>query len=298
MQYSPGVTVEILGTAQDAGVPQVNCCCDNCRRARRRRVFRRLPASLGLVDEENDRALMVDATPQFPRQLHRLIRKAPFLRASPSERLSILLTHAHVGHYAGLMYLGKEALDTSGLRLYCSSSLARFLSRNAPWSDLIERENVTLEILNAGETVRLTGEIEATPFLVPHRNENADTLAFAFRGPGAKMLYLPDIDGWEGFERAFNSRAEGCDYLVLDGTFFTGDELQQVRGRPQGEVPHPPVEHTLRLLRRGVLKKHGAKVLFTHFNHTNPLLWPESDAAAVLSSQGGAALEEGQTWQL
>jgi len=91
----------LLGIAQDGGVPHTGCECANCSRAWTDPSLRRFAACLALIDRANHTSWLIDATPDFREQLHALRRLAPDCPLS-----GIILTHAHIGHYAGLIHLG------------------------------------------------------------------------------------------------------------------------------------------------------------------------------------------------
>ena len=103
----------LLGLAQDGGVPQAGCYCPNCDRARRDPTQRQLVACLGLVDHTTGQSWLIDATPDFRVQLHTLHQFAPDCVLA-----GIILTHAHIGHYTGLIHLGPEVMNVSGMPVY------------------------------------------------------------------------------------------------------------------------------------------------------------------------------------
>jgi pyrroloquinoline quinone biosynthesis protein B len=140
----------LLGTAQDGGVPQAGCYCAHCAPARSDLALRRWVACLGLVDRVARKSWLVDATPDLREQLHALHRLAPDCPLT-----GIVLTHAHIGHYAGLIHLGREAWNTKGLPVYASSRMACFLRENAPWSQLVALGNVQLHVLQPACQVSL-----------------------------------------------------------------------------------------------------------------------------------------------
>jgi pyrroloquinoline quinone biosynthesis protein B len=280
------MTVEavLLGVAQDGGVPQAGCGCDACRRAWADPAARQLPACLGLIDRTSDRSFLIDATPAFPEQLHALQQLAP-----ESCLAGVLLTHAHVGHYAGLIHLGREVMGTRGLPLYATPPMAAFLRAHAPWSQLVAWGHVELRALAPGSDVRLSPGLRVQPLTVPHRDEFADTVAFIVRGPARSLLYCPDTDGWTGWEPGLRRVLAQVDVALLDGTFYAADELP---GRDLGEIPHPLVPDT-------VAQVAGAacQVVLIHLNHTNPLLsaGPERDWVAAHDVRVGAF---GDRWAL
>jgi len=274
----------LLGTAQDGGLPQAGCDCPNCAAAHGDPAARRLVTCLGLVDRAAGQSWLVDATPDFREQLHGLREVALGCPLA-----GILLTHAHVGHYAGLIHLGQEIWDTAGLPLYVSARMAGFLRRNAPWSQLVERGNVRLRLLSPAGEVRLSRDLHVVPVPVPHRDEFSDTLAFLVRGPRRRLFYCPDIDAWEHWEHDLWQFVAGMDVALLDGTFFSTDELPS---RDLREIRHPLVSATVERL-TGV----DCDVRLVHLNHSNPLhrAGPERD---WLAAQGIGVGTLGDRWRL
>jgi pyrroloquinoline quinone biosynthesis protein B len=249
-----------LGAAQDAGRPHLGCFKSCCESARAEGLHEPVAA---LAIEDASGWWLIDATPDLPEQVH----------AMGSLPRGILLTHAHIGHYTGLMYLGREGMNARGMPVYASTKMADFLRSNAPWDQLVRLGNIELMPFESQSTIQLDARLSVVAHAVPHRNEYADTHAFAIGG----LLYVPDIDRWEDWDLPWSS----YDALVADGTFFSGTELP---GRDLREIPHPTIEHTLALLRDAPAHP---SVWFTHLNHTNPL-WDRSSAQAQeFYRQGG-----------
>jgi pyrroloquinoline quinone biosynthesis protein B len=212
---------------------------------------------LGLVDHATCQSWLIDATPDFREQLHTLHSLAPCPLAG------IVLTHAHIGHYAGLIHLGREAWGTRDLPVYASSRMADFLRDNAPWSQLVALGNINLRLLTSAGETQLSPNLHLTPLPVPHRDEFSDTLAFVVRGPTRRLFYCPDIDTWDEWEHDLRRFVADMDVALLDGTFFSADELP---GRDLSEIPHPLATDTARRL-AGV----KCDVQLVHLNHSNPL---------------------------
>ncbi len=280
----------LLGVAQDAGVPQAGCRCTTCEAARRDPARRELVTCLGLVDPATGSAWLVDATPDFREQLAQLAVLAPGCRLA-----GILLTHAHVGHYLGLAQLGREAMNARGLPLFATGPMTRFLERNAPWSQLVALGNVVLYQAVPGQPVDLSPSLSVEPVAVPHRAEHSDTVAWQVRGlrrdsePGRTLFYCPDIDRWDAWDRDLRAVVSAADVAIVDGTFFGPDELP---GRDMAEVPHPLVTDTV-----ARLEGRGGGVVFTHLNHTNPLLAAGKERAWI-ESRGHTVGRAGTVWGL
>jgi pyrroloquinoline quinone biosynthesis protein B len=273
----------VLGIAQDGGVPHLGCRQDLCVRARRDPSARRLVASLGLLDHGTGRRFVIDATPDFAAQVDRL-------GGLPD---AILLTHAHIGHYLGLAQLGREVLGAKRLPVYCTASMGRFLRENGPWKRLVALENIEIHEVEPGTEFELTPSLRATAVRVPHRDEDSDTVAYLVAGPHRQLLWLPDIDKWEKWDRSIADLvSDGRLLAFVDGTFFSADEIP---GRSIRDIPHPLVSETV--ARFGEKPPLPAKVFFVHLNHTNRLLW---DAAARrdLERKGFGIAREGERFPL
>ena len=274
----------LLGTAQDGGLPQAGCTCDHCRAAHADPEQRRLVACLGLVDYATGQSWLVDATPDFREQVHAVQELAPDCPLA-----GIALTHAHVGHYAGLIHLGREVWGTRRLPLYVSAPMARFLEQNAPWSQLVAQGNVELRPLVPEQAVALSPCLSLLPLAVPHRDEFADTLAFVVQGSARRLFYCPDIDAWDRWDRDLPTFLADMDIALLDGTFFSAGELPD---RDLSEIPHPLATDTARRL-AGV----DCDLRLIHLNHSNPLHRPGPERE-WLAERGIGVGAHGDRWTL
>jgi pyrroloquinoline quinone biosynthesis protein B len=280
------MTVEaiVLGTAQDGGLPQAGCDCSNCRAAHRDPDQRRWVACLALVDHAAHQSWLIDATPDFREQLHLLQQLAPACLLA-----GIALTHAHIGHYAGLIHLGREAWGTHGLPVHTSPRMATFLRENAPWSQLVALDNIQLLPLTPGQPLQLSPRLSLTPLPVPHRDEFSDTLAFLVHGPRRSLFYCPDIDAWDRWEHDLRRFVTGVDVALLDGTFFDASDLPR---RDLTEIRHPLVTDTAQRL-AGLHRD----VCLIHLNHSNPICHP-GPKRDWLEAQGLTVVNRGDRWAL
>ncbi len=240
----------VLGIVQDGGMPHLGCTSDPCEMARRGERPRERVSCLGITDGE--RAYLFDATPDFADQIHALGVSCPS---------GVFLTHAHYGHYAGLLQLGPEVLAAREVPVYTTRGMRTFLSANAPWSGLAGGGNIVLTT-NAAP-VELGG-VRVTAFPVPHRDEYSDTVGYAIEGPRRKVIFIPDIDGWDQWATDVRDVVAGADLAFLDATFFSLDELPH---RDIARINHPLVTHTMERL-AGL----EDRVRFIHLNHSNPVL--------------------------
>ncbi len=246
-----------------------------------------------LVDPLSARRFLIDATPDIADQIARAAPH-PSSRQLPGARPAlvdgILLTHAHIGHYAGLLQLGKEVYGARSVPTWTTQPMAEFLSKNEPWATLVREGTLELRRLTPGERISLSPNLDITPLAVPHRDELSDTVAFLAHTPDAELLYLPDIDRWEPWETPIEGWLEQVDVALLDGTFFDGGELP---GRDLSKIPHPLIATSIERFAQ-LSPAVRAKVRFTHLNHSNPAANPDSVAAAAVRAAGHAIAREGE----
>ena len=84
----------------------------------------------------------------------------------PSDLTHILLTHAHIGHYTGLMYLGREVMGANSVPVYAMPRMEAFLRTNGPWSQLVYLHNIQLLELRQDSTIALSNALKVTPEMV------------------------------------------------------------------------------------------------------------------------------------
>jgi pyrroloquinoline quinone biosynthesis protein B len=236
--------------------------------------------SLGVVDPENKRKYLFDATPDMPEQLKILKNYLPKNTNETAD--GIFLTHAHIGHYTGLMYLGREGLGASNIKVFAMPVMDSYLRDNGPWSQLVGNQNISLQSVNNKQEISLTSNLSVIPFLVPHRDEYSETVGYKIIGPNKTVLFIPDIDKWYKWESNIIDEIRQVDYAFLDAGFFSEEEIDN---RDISEIPHPTVLESMELFDK--LPAHEKnKVWFIHMNHTNPMLNPESEQSKLVISNG------------
>ncbi|MDB4458997.1 MBL fold metallo-hydrolase [bacterium] len=282
----------VLGTAQDAGYPQAGCAKDCCKPAWRDASTRRFPTSIALVDPISKERWMFDCTPSFPFQL-RLLDDIEKHESTPDLN-GIFLTHAHIGHYTGLVHLGREVIGSKSVPVYAMPRMKSFLKQNGPWSQLLRLNNIDIRPLAADKSIRLNARLSVTPFLVPHRDEFSETVGFRIDGPEISVLFIPDIDKWGKWSRQIEDQLKQVDVAYLDGTFYAEGELPN---RAMSEIPHPfIVESMKRFKKLHAIERN--KVRFIHMNHTNPALRKNSKAHASIKKSGMHVAEQGEQLDL
>lgn len=277
----------ILGVAQDAGYPQAGQQ-EEWQLIKEGKARKTYAVSLGLVDPVKNQRWLFEATPDFKEQLQ-LMDQISTADNYPYD--GIFLTHAHIGHYTGLMHMGREAMGTKNIPVHAMPRMTEFLTNNGPWSQLVSLKNIDLRPL-ADQRVTNIGSFQVTPFLVPHRDEYSETVGFKIEANGKSILFIPDIDKWEKWNLDILEMIKSVDAALLDASFFQNGEIP---GRDMSEIPHPFVEESMRLF-QNLSDQDKAKVHFIHFNHTNPLLFPNSQEHQSVLGAGYKVAREGQVF--
>ena len=272
--------IQVLGIVQDAGYPHIGCEKDCCSVVSPGEYF---VSCLGLVDKTNKKRYLFDATPDIHNQLN-LVEKFP----NGNLIDGIFLTHAHIGHYAGLMYLGREGLGGDNIKVYVLKRMAKFLTKNGPWDQLVKLNNISLQTISNNKFVKLSENILVIPIKVPHRDEYSETVGYKIIGKSKKLLFIPDIDKWDEWEKSIVDEVKLVDYAFIDGTFYNGSELN----RDMSEIPHPSIEETLELFSNQPLAEKN-KIYFIHINHTNPILTNKNGIRDLILNAGFKIAEKG-----
>lgn len=283
----PDQFIVVLGVAQDAGYPQIGCQKECCKAFYEGKESKKHITSFALVDRKKKKYWLLEATPDLGFQLSEMQRYTGADSASLPE--GIFITHAHIGHYTGLMQLGREALGTKDVPVWVMPRMDSFLRNNGPWSQLVTLKNIQLKNLQADSFVTINASLKITPLKVPHRDEFSETAGFIITSGKKKLLFIPDIDKWEKWERSITDRIKEVDIALLDGTFYKNGELP---GRDMSEIPHPFVEESMKRL-DSLPETEKKKVIFIHFNHTNPLIKAKSAEKDKVKKAGYGVAEEG-----
>tara|TARA_X000000368_G_C23031138_1_gene712638 strand:- start:1234 stop:2163 length:930 start_codon:yes stop_codon:yes gene_type:complete len=256
--------LNVIGTIQDGGSPHIGCEKKCCKFLSQEEKNKRLVTSLALVDIDYDKLFLFEATPDIEKQLRLLnnnFKKELNLKG-------IFLTHAHIGHYSGLMYLGKEALGANSLDVFTMKRMFNFLKNNGPWSQLVNEKNIVLNKIIENEKIVLNNNVSVIPVIVPHRDEFSETVGYYIKGKKKTALFLPDIDKWDKWNKSLIEVLKNVDYAFIDATFY---DKKEINNRDISEIPHPFVIETMNLLKDLSISERK-KVYLIHMNHTNPLL--------------------------
>ncbi|RZN81506.1 MAG: pyrroloquinoline quinone biosynthesis protein PqqB [Winogradskyella sp.] len=281
----------ILGTAQDAGYPQIGCtksCCINKWNGKKSTLV----TSIGVIEPKEKKTYLFEATPDIKFQIKEL--SSYIDNNSIQLPNGIFLTHAHIGHYTGLMELGREAINAKNIQVFSMPRMFKYLSSNGPWNQLVELGNIDLKPISNNIEISISSNLKITPFIVPHREEYTETVGYKIKGPHKTALFIPDIDKWEKWKISIEDEIKKVDYAFLDATFYKNGE---VGNRDMSEIPHPFVEESFKRL-KNMTSNDKSKVYFIHFNHTNPLLQKNSKAQNEVINLGFNFAKEGLIFEL
>ena len=276
--------VTLLGIAQDGGRPQPGCtrsCCQGLTEA-----DYRSPVALG-IQTSGGTTLLVEATRDLGRQLRMI--------GNPSID-HLFITHAHLGHVDGLGLFGRETMSARNIKLHCSPSMQALIEATPAWNQLLKQNVLEPSTFPQVEIDDLI--VEFIP--VPHRAELSDMHATIIRGQEKSLLFLPDHDSWDQTLEAHDCESIraflqkfAIDIALLDGTFWSGGELQ---GRDMSVVPHPTIEESLQRL--GERQVSDPEIQFIHLNHTNPVYRSNSDEHQLMVNLGWKVPAEGEQYNV
>ena len=277
-------SIKILGVVQDGGLPHLGSnklCCDETEQ-------KRYVTSIILINNENNESYLFDASPDINKQLN-------FMGDRIKKDLKgIFLTHAHIGHYTGLMYFGREALNSKSINVYAMPRMKKFLEQNGPWSQLVSLQNISITEIDNNVKISIDSNVTIQPIEVPHRAEFSETVGYKIYGPNKKVLFIPDIDKWYLWEESIIDEIKQVDYALIDATFY---DSKEVNYRDLSEIPHPFVVESMELFDSLNIEEKN-KIFFIHLNHTNPLLNNDSVEYNFVLRKGYNIAKEGMKLEL
>ena len=279
--------VVVLGIAQDGGAPHAgcekSCCIELWESGKREKV-----SSIGIVNPLTKQSWLFDATPDFP------IKYRILTENHNTELVGIFLSHAHMGHYTGLLHLGREVMGKKNVPVYVMSRMKRFLETNGPWNQLVTLKNINLKLIENNKDIKIGEQLFIEPFVVPHRDEYSETVGYRIIGKEKSLAFIPDIDKWEKWHGSIFQLVLNTDILLLDGTFYSQNEIPH---RNMAEIPHPFITESMETLSE-LNSENRSKVHFIHFNHSNPAIKDNSPAYHKIKSKRFNLAREGDRFNL
>ena len=314
--------VKILGSGAGGGFPQWNCACANCSafRAGRFQGSPRTQTQLAVRVAANSTSpwVLINASPDLRGQILAdrdfSPRKPP--RHSPIE--AVVLTGAEIDQVMGLLHLREfqplsvfstrrvEAILRDGTSLFRSLNSVdnqvkwRAIKTGRKWDPVTNgsngpndaNEQLTLEAFPmAGKAPAYAGLERAEV-----AGSGDEVIGILIECSGKKVLCVPNLPSLD--EKMIKTWNE-YDVLLVDGTFWSDDELRRVVGsgklaREMGHVPMSGADGTLARLAK--LKK--PRKVFVHINNTNPVLNEESGEHQKVSEAGWEVAFDGMEIEL
>jgi len=242
--HKKSISLIVLGTIQDAGSPHIACKKECCIDLFSYSDHDRQVVALGLVDNNYNKKYLFEATPDIAKQMKALLKDA--IQNKNEIVDGIFLTHAHIGHYTGLMYLGKEAANAKNVNVFAMPRMKEYLETNGPWSQLVTNKNISLTQIEKEQSISLTPNLMVTPFLVPHRDEYSETVGYRIKGPNKTALSIPDIDKWNKWDKSIVEEIKKVDYAFLNATFYSGKEINNC---DIFQISHPFIIESLEMFK-------------------------------------------------
>ncbi|MEM8790539.1 MAG: pyrroloquinoline quinone biosynthesis protein PqqB [Pseudomonadota bacterium] len=287
----------ILGSAAGGGLPQWNCGCPNCVKARAGKIPSRTQSSIAVSANGADWAV-INASPDIRSQINATPALHPTgLRDSPIR--SVFVTNGDIDHIAGLLTLRERQAFT----LFATSEIMSVLDENRIFTalnpDYVKRTRITLE-----NPFELTAGVTATAYPVPGKVplfmegeevatdlEGEQTVGVELSAGAATAHYIP---GCAQITDKITSRIGGADALLFDGTVWQNDEMAregvgEKTGQRMGHIPMMGEHGSI----TGLSSVSVGQKVFVHMNNTNPVLDPENGERAEAEAAGWVISEDG-----
>lgn len=283
--------VLLLGTAAGGGFPQWNCACRMCTAGLPARTQDCLAVSADGVGW-----YLVNASPDIRAQ----VLAAKQLAAGPGPRdtpiRGALLTDAELDHTLGLTMLREGA----GLRVWAPDAVLSALREDFPLREIVARYGAwDWQPVGAGcevDGLRVTAfPVSAKrPKYTRSELDGAWVVAYRIEAGGAALVYAPCLATWPD---GFDELVAGAGCVILDGTFYSADEMSGatragVGSGAQRAMGHIPIAGEDGSLAR-IAARPGPRWLYTHLNNTNPILDAASPEYAEVRTAGADAPPDG-----
>ena len=308
----------VLGSAAGGGFPQWNCACPNCRSLRAGTFHGKARTQTQLaISADSDRWFLLGASPDLRTQ----IESTPELRPRTAKNVTrdsqifgAVLLNADIDHVLGLLLLR----ELQPLRVYATKSVRRILSKDnsmfamlqrvpnqVSWIEFAPGSSFTLadpEGEDSGLRCRTLPLGTHFPAYVsaPRRSQLSpleSSLGAIIESPSGKRLaFMPAIPR---LDAKLIKQLESCDVILIDGTFWSADELIRMQGSIQSawDMGHVPVSSSEGSLAKLAHLKHPRKI-YVHVNNTNPMLNEDSPEYRQVRDAGWEIAEDGWQFEL
>lgn len=298
--------VRILGSAAGGGVPQWNCACANCVAVRRGEQPRRTESTVAIGDGE--RWLLFNCSPDIAVQIESFPALQPRdKRETPI--VGVLFTDANVDHLGGLAVLRQSGTHHFTMRssavvreiAVAQVAFATFATPPHRWFDV--PLGTFCESAGENDLIGRAFDVVAlpvpglTPGYAGRRRVAGAVVAYEIRDreSGKRLLFAPVF---AAIDDGLTMAIERADVAVLDGSFFSDDELirDNLMDKTARHLGHQPVGGAGGTLAQ--LRGYRGRAIFTHVNNSNPMLDPSSPAARQVAAAGAAIAYDGMEFRL
>ena len=287
--------IRILGAAAGGGYPQWNCHCNGCETVRDGGAIPLTQSSIAVQSEENGSWFLINASPDIRQQIEAMRAEGCFKDPQGNRSLpfaGILLTDAEIDHTTGLILLRES---TAPLNIYSTTTVKQALTSGyAILSTLQNYCGVKWAPITPGEIIKLTDDLEVEPFALSTKAPKyIQSTVVEVWGIGltirdtitnSTLTYAP---GMGSIDNDLRQRFENSDCILIDGTFWTNDELPSLgigarTAKAMGHLPLSGDDGSLSQL----ASISNTRKIFVHINNTNPILIPNSSESQAVENHG------------
>lgn len=289
--------IRVLGSGAGGGFPQWNCNCHNCHRLRHNEMSGKARTQSSIAVSTDDKNwLLFNTSPDIRAQLEAFPGMQPKEGVRDTGIKAILLIDSQIDHTTGMLMLREgEPLD-----VYCSEMVKQDLTTGFPLFKMLDdyctvnHHSIPLDgssfTIPVIEDIRLyTHSLKSkAPPYSPHRHDphDGDNIGVIIEqvSTGKKVYYAP---GLGEIESHVKEAMQAVDCLLVDGTFWTDDEMetQGISPKKAREIGHLPQSGEGGMIEVLSGVENTRKILI-HINNTNPILDEDSDERKKLDSAG------------
>lgn len=303
--------VRVLGSGAGGGFPQWNCNCRNCAgfRSGQIRATARTQSSIAVSDVTAETYVLLNASPDVGAQLKAWPASQPGRFIRDTAIAGVILVDSQIDHCTGLLSLR----ENKKLQIYCTDPVFEDLSTQLPVFSIlasyvaVERRPICIEpskdwMVDGVEHLRfkaLPVKGKAPPY--SPRRENGvvgDNIAIEITDlqNNKTLLYAPGI---EVFDSSFHEAAKHADCVMVDGTFWTDDEmnLAGISTKKAKEMGHLCLSGKGGMIDR-LETLAGKRRILIHINNTNPILDLDSKEKRILDDLGIEVAFDGMEFDL
>jgi pyrroloquinoline quinone biosynthesis protein B len=311
------VRIRVLGSAAGGGFPQWNCACANCRRLRDASFCGRARTQTQIAFSPDSKAwFLISASPDLRTQILATPELSPCdYGSNPSPIAGVFLPSVDVDAVMGLLHLR----EFQTFFVFATAASQRILKKENKIFGVLDRSDPPVHWQILSSKGRLGCHLSESPGEAPSfvcvtiplggsypdyvgddlrrtLSEDEATLGFAFEQGGKSVFVAPSLSGRNS---EWTRYAAASDLLLIDGTFWTDDELVAT-GRSKKtarEMGHLPLSGPGGLLEQFPRNARGRRVLI-HVNNTNPILDEESAEHRAVLDAGFEIAYDGMDFEL